>query len=738
MAAVSLLSDADVGFGAASSAPKLLSDADVGFKPQGPPPSPDALQASATEAPVAGQPPQPSNAPGEPTPGPRGLPSPASPSPEQLSAPGAALDNLGAQGQVLSGIAARVGSALIAGWRDSPDILTPKAQEWLANAEKNNNARPNVQDVVTVGQAAMAAGNAVFRGGLEGISAIGDAVGMPLLGRDVAGYYEAMGMAGVPHMPGLLRSTMAETRAALTEQELGVARDQGTAGGAAPTVGAAPPAAAAPPAGAWWERSNNAAPVAPSEPVVSGIPTIAVRPAASTSAPKVSDILNAGNVDEAISNAASVASKSPSSIDLRGTPEEQMARLGAEARSGGASAPKSVGAAASAPDLIQQTASERSAADRAREARWMSVPRAAGFDDTRYVPGEQPLLYEIAGDPATSLEAKQLMQDPKYAGRFADAMRQNNQARTDFLNQLTGDATDVERLEAARNTQGDADRAALWKSKNQVDAQPVADAIGDILYGPAGKVDAVRTVMQKVQTGLYDADGNLETDPEVLYGVRKNIGTMLSKEARQQEPMNQHAAAELIGVRKVLDGVISSGAPSFPQYLSNFADASKPIDAMQVLQDKFATVFTGADRNLTFNQFDNRLRQIVKMRDMPGVNPAKSIPNEAMTGLFSLDSSLARSTNIDLGKARGSDTAQNMRVLGYTPEAIAHAVVATATGGNLLGNLIVRYGASVVKDMQAARKAKTQDALVDHHINPGIPLYPTITGETHGLLGNEP
>lgn len=134
-------------------------------------------------------------------------------------------------------VAERVGQAVVNGWRDAPDILTPEAQQWLANAEKNN-PRPNAQDVLTVGHAVLAAGNAVFRGGLEGIATLGDAVGMPQLGRDVAGYYEAMGMTGAPHAPGMLRSTMPETRAALTERDLAAAKQ--TAPEAVAAIGTAP------------------------------------------------------------------------------------------------------------------------------------------------------------------------------------------------------------------------------------------------------------------------------------------------------------------------------------------------------------------------------------------------------------------------------------------------------------------------------------------------------------------
>jgi len=134
--------------------------------------------------------------------------------------PPAALEAAKQNVTSIKDIPARVGAAMIAAWRNTPDILTPQAQDWLANAEKNS-PRPNLQDVLTVGHAALAAGSAVFQGGLAGVAALGDVVGQPELGRDVAGYYEAQGMADAPHFPGVMRTTLPETRAILTEQSIG-------------------------------------------------------------------------------------------------------------------------------------------------------------------------------------------------------------------------------------------------------------------------------------------------------------------------------------------------------------------------------------------------------------------------------------------------------------------------------------------------------------------------------------
>ena len=314
-------------------------------------------------------------------------------------------------------VAARVGNAVVEGWRDTPDFLTPEAQSWLAKAEENN-PRPNAQDVLTVGHAVLAAGNAVFRGGLEGIAAFGDAVGQPELGRDVAGYYEAMGMTGAPHMPGVPRATMPEARAILTEQTLAAAKvpqqDAIAAIGAAPDVDSAIAAAAK---------------------------AVAV-PGESDVATKVADAL-----EEPPAPAAGAQSQLgwsdglPAPTDLAALPAEDApaARNVPDQAKPGANdtalpQAQSVGAAASSdldPGVGDLTPEQELAHRSTAEGQKLLEPQPYGIsDNTAYVPGVTPNAAEIAQTVDAARELKTLKTlNPDISSEAAGVLQANNDAR---------------------------------------------------------------------------------------------------------------------------------------------------------------------------------------------------------------------------------------------------------------------------------------------------------------------
>ncbi|HEX3587808.1 MAG TPA: transglycosylase SLT domain-containing protein [Candidatus Angelobacter sp.] len=79
------------------------------------------------------------------------------------------------------------------GWQNTPDLLTPMAQQWA--------------DAHGLGGDARALGwvlkgfNAAWSGATETANQIGTAFGQPLLGRDAAAMIETAGMTGAPHVP---------------------------------------------------------------------------------------------------------------------------------------------------------------------------------------------------------------------------------------------------------------------------------------------------------------------------------------------------------------------------------------------------------------------------------------------------------------------------------------------------------------------------------------------------------
>ena len=80
---------------------------------------------------------------------------------------------------------------------------------------------------------------------------------------------------------------------------------------------------------------------------------------------------------------------------------------------------------------------------------------------------------------------------------------------------------------------------------------------------PAGVRPVVKQQLQQVLDMLYDKNGNLHTDPEMLYGVRQGIGDMLSKTMAAKYPGAQLAKSQLMEVQSALDKVIEPAAPGF-------------------------------------------------------------------------------------------------------------------------------------------------------------------------------
>jgi hypothetical protein len=219
----------------------------------------------------------------------------------------------------------------------------------------------------------------------------------------------------------------------------------------------------------------------------------------------------------------------------------------------------------------------------------------------------------------------------------------------------------------------------------------VVQHIDAMLAGPDGKLSAVSSSLKKVRDLLHDADGNLEVDPQVLYGARREVAAMLGKAAVQEKPTLRDAARQLQDIKDRLDAAIEPAAVGYQKYLSNYAEASRPIDVHELLQAAKPGLTNGAGRNMTFGTFDRLMRNIVLDRQKPGTNQAKSIDEATMEGLWNLHSDLKRLNNIDLGKPRGSDTSSLGRIGNALGLAGAHAVAGSVAP--VVGNLLVQTAA---------------------------------------------
>jgi hypothetical protein len=283
-------------------------------------------------------------------------------------------------------------------------------------------------------------------------------------------------------------------------------------------------------------------------------------------------------------------------------------------------------------------------------------------DPNIYVDGNFPTEAQIEQTVHTSREDKTLRNlntdVSQEAREVADRANTNREAHyeNNAKSQFAVDAATV-----ARDNKLDAEISAAFRNKGKADAQGVVDVGQDILNGPDGKVDPVVRVVKNVVDKLYDKDGNLETDPAQLWGVRKQINFLLSKEAAIETPSNQAAARQLIQMRNAVDAAIEPAAPGFTKAIANYAEASRPIEAMQLLQSRQAKLYDSLNR-MQYSKVQQMMREAVAARhpDAP-MNPWQSLSDEQMRQLWLLRDDLRRSSAAeDLARANGSDSVPNM------------------------------------------------------------------------------
>lgn len=376
--------------------------------------------------------------------------------------------------------------------------------------------------------------------------------------------------------------------------------------------------------------------------------------------------------------------------------------------------PQSVGAAASPKTMTNMTPAEAQASRTQGETRTLLEAPTPG-DTTEYVKGILPTKAEIELTPTVSREAKTLRMEKPEPFTELDIAR--NEIYQDHFDNLAGSATQVMRAREARAAQADKDLKAAWGAKTEANTQPLFEMAATIKAGPDGRRPLVRSALQSITDELIDAKGNPITDPEILYGVRKHISDMVSKEAQREKPLNQRAEAILLDIRGQLDEVIEGAAPGFRQYLDNYQTASRPIDVMELLQEAKPKITSGADRMIQFSRFDRLMKDLVSDRGASGVNAAKSIDEATWDQLVAMHKSLQRTAYArQLAQAPGSDTTQNMYDLAKKAGTVAAHGVATMVAP-VVGNALLPLAAKAMRDRRTTRDVINQ-------LNPNRSKYP--------------
>lgn len=366
-------------------------------------------------------------------------------------------------------------------------------------------------------------------------------------------------------------------------------------------------------------------------------------------------------------------------------------------------APRSAGAAATPepvaemprPEMIAQRA--RAENDRLRE------PQPTGPDTNTYIPGVQTTEAQMIQTANAAREEKSLA--IRKGDDFKRVQRENNEKRVDYWKDTVPSEVQVLRMEEARDAQAATDAQAAFGRKKPVDATPVLQAADDILSNPqTGEMEAVRKYVAPIREQLFDGE-TLKTDPERLYGIRRNITAKLSKMGKVDEPGVALAEKELLSIRDALDNVIEQGAPGFAKFRENYAKASQAIDEANILHQNEKTIYNSSNQ-ITYNGVQRMLARLVEARSQTGVHPAHHVSDATMQRLFALRDDLRRVASADeLAAVKGSDTVQNtwdmLRGIGGT--AGAEFAGNMVTGIPFVGGALARAAVSGVQNMRDSK-----------------------------------
>lgn len=360
------------------------------------------------------------------------------------------------------------------------------------------------------------------------------------------------------------------------------------------------------------------------------------------------------------------------------------------------------------------------------------------------IPGVQRTLPEAiqGGNPGVSAVYRSLENTPEYGPLLARRAQENAAARQDVYERMMPFPTrqDIADAIEARAQQEGAAIGDVFKPGQSTNSFPVIQKIDDILSKSSSRKDpVVQSVLKNIKNTLIEAQPStglvqLVDDPAVLYNsTRKPIDRILQNRlGPNAEAIDKTVAGHLQSVKSELDKAIEQGAPGFKQALSDFSETSKPINQSQFLQ----TARTNTEGNVTLQGLNKLIDKAEQMRLGSGANSAKALTDEQMQTLYALRDDMLRSNQINLGKARGSNTIQNAQAAVQltpgtslanrltNPELLSSALGTAGywLGGGpitgFLGNLAGSHVANTLATNALMRNQAYREALANYILEP--------------------
>lgn len=308
--------------------------------------------------------------------------------------------------------------------------------------------------------------------------------------------------------------------------------------------------------------------------------------------------------------------------------------------------------------------------------------------------GSRPSTVEATQSPTLAQIQKTLAnKNPNFRADLDTLAAEQNLARWNALNDVTGTADDITAAVAAREAKAMPILDSAMGKARKPDTQALVD-VADMLGGGSTRLrtnasDALGTIRDKLSQSRSASD---------LYAVRQEIDDMLSGRVGDVNKGARYAGEELMQMKGAIDDALNQATGGkWTKYLEAYTEGSKPVNRMEASQ-KFASSFRAAAPDQFGVPTINHARWRQAMESSVPVFGGGSATTRTQLGdtlnvgqmdmLNDIERDLMRSYQAQkLVSARGSDTMQNIEGSGILEALLRGAPKPAGTSG-ILGSML--------------------------------------------------
>lgn len=281
-------------------------------------------------------------------------------------------------------------------------------------------------------------------------------------------------------------------------------------------------------------------------------------------------------------------------------------------------------------------------------------------DRNIYVEGSVPTQAEYSGDANVS-QLETLLRE-RRASHFhgeGKVLTEANRARVAAIDSRTVPDPTLNTMRRNRAAAFQAMSKDILPGSKPLDFTAAAEWAKSQLADPRiQENDAVVSVLRDIQKRLYDANGDLKTNPASGWGLHDQLQNMLAKakDPLLQTGAEKFAESQILQAKKLVDAAMNIASDNkFQAALDSYARDSQAINE-GVLMNDLRLHLTNMQGDFQPARFHNSIINLAKERGDPGIDPSMDISDATMRTLINVDKDLKRAGLIKMGAPRGSQT----------------------------------------------------------------------------------